>query len=254
MIFRSIQDFRQQIAQIIQEGKVKLEEVADQYQKDLESRLQNEVEGIKGWLGSEIATKVKENIFAGISTIKGETGAIGLKGDKGDSIRGETGPQGLVGVQGAKGEKGLAGKDGIDGKNGIDGKTPIKGIDYFTKKEQEQLMNKVASMIKFKPLEEKIKEILEKLEQMKRTQQLGGRTLLHGGSLKTWIAYSIGTGDGVTKAFTLPAVPHDTTQVLIHSGAITLPPLATNFSISGTTVTLVDAPPDGDNVAVTMQS
>jgi hypothetical protein len=62
------------------------------------------------------------------------------KGDKGD--RGEAGPQGVPGVQGIqgpKGNKGDKGDKGDKGEKGADGYTPIKGVDYFTPEDIEDL-------------------------------------------------------------------------------------------------------------------
>jgi len=68
---------------------------------------------------------------------KGETGAQGSQGEKGET--GEQGPQG------EKGDKGDAGTDGADGKDGADGYTPVKGTDYFTDADKEEMVNSVAS-------------------------------------------------------------------------------------------------------------
>ena len=56
-----------------------------------------------------------------------------LKGDKGDT--GERGIQGIQGVQGIQGEK------------GDDGYTPIKGTDYFTAEDKQEIVNETASKI-----------------------------------------------------------------------------------------------------------
>lgn len=47
-----------------------------------------------------------------------------------------------TGDKGDKGETGASGKDGKDGRNGvdgIDGKTPVKGVDYFTPEDTEEM-------------------------------------------------------------------------------------------------------------------
>lgn len=61
--------------------------------------------------------------------IPGKVGPQGPKGDKGD--QGEVGPQGPIGPQGEPGPEGPAGADGY---------TPVKGIDYFTEADKEELM------------------------------------------------------------------------------------------------------------------
>lgn len=61
---------------------------------------------------------------------KGDTGADGAKGDKGD--KGDTGAQG---AQGPQGEKGPAGY------------TPVKGTDYFTDADKQELVNAVLASL-----------------------------------------------------------------------------------------------------------
>ena len=65
---------------------------------------------------------------------KGEKGDKGDKGDQG--IQGIQGERGLQGEQGIQGEKGADGKDGAKGE---DGYTPIKGVDYFTQQDIDDL-------------------------------------------------------------------------------------------------------------------
>lgn len=67
---------------------------------------------------------------------KGDTGAKGEKGDKGDT--------------GAQGEKGVDGKDGADGENGKDGQdgyTPVKGTDYFTDNDKDEIVRRVITLL-----------------------------------------------------------------------------------------------------------
>lgn len=114
----------------------------------------------------------------GVQGVQGERGEQGQKGDKGD--RGE---QGVQGVQGAKGEtgaqgqkgadgtpathrwsgttlyitsasgtssanlKGDKGDPGTDGKDGADGYTPIKGTDYFTEDDVQEIAERAAEMV-----------------------------------------------------------------------------------------------------------
>lgn len=61
--------------------------------------------------------------------IPGEVGPQGPKGNKGE--QGEAGPQGPIGPQGEPGPEGPAGADGY---------TPIKGIDYFTEDEKNEII------------------------------------------------------------------------------------------------------------------
>lgn len=67
---------------------------------------------------------------------KGDTGPEGPQGPKGDP--GETGPQGPAGADGAKGDTGPA---------GADGKTPVKGTDYFTDADKEEVAQSAAESV-----------------------------------------------------------------------------------------------------------
>ena len=84
----------------------------------------------------------------GIHGIQGEQGPAGPQGEKGDTgaqgPAGDTGPQGPAGP---KGEKGDTGARGATGPAGADGHTPIKGTDYFTAADKEELVNAVLSAL-----------------------------------------------------------------------------------------------------------
>ena len=83
--------------------------------------------------------------------LKGDTGAKGDKGDKGD--RGEQGLQGIQGLKGDKGDKGEQGERGLQGEQGIqgikgnDGYTPVKGIDYYTEADKEEIVQAVIAAL-----------------------------------------------------------------------------------------------------------
>ena len=47
--------------------------------------------------------------------------------------------------QGAKGDKGDKGDDGAPGAKGSDGKTPVKGVDYFTQSDIDEIVDDVLS-------------------------------------------------------------------------------------------------------------
>lgn len=56
----------------------------------------------------------------------------------------------IVGIKGDKGEQGPAGpagKDGAPGADGVDGYTPIKGIDYFTEAEKQEIVELVIASL-----------------------------------------------------------------------------------------------------------
>lgn len=76
---------------------------------------------------------------------KGDTGAQGPKGATGD-----TGPQGPAGADGAKGDTGPEGPRGLQGKTGpagADGKTPVKGTDYFTPADVNEIAAEAAKKV-----------------------------------------------------------------------------------------------------------
>lgn len=106
---------------------------------------------------------------------RGEQGIRGEKGDKGDKgtdgkdgvngrdgytpIKGVDyfdGSNGKDGINGKDGKNGADGKDGKDGatgpqgepgKNGVDGHTPIKGTDYFTEADKNEMVRAVISAL-----------------------------------------------------------------------------------------------------------
>lgn len=63
--------------------------------------------------------------------------------------------KGEKGIDGKNGKDGTNGKDGINGTNGKDGKTPVKGIDYFTETDKEEIINEVKSKIDLSEYAEK---------------------------------------------------------------------------------------------------
>lgn len=109
----------------------------------------SELKGAKGDTGAKGAT--------------GATGAAGAKGDKGDkgdaftyadftssqlaALKGEKGDKGDTGATGTKGETGATGAKGDKGDKGdtgaagANGKTPVKGTDYFTASEVQDIVN-----------------------------------------------------------------------------------------------------------------
>ena len=77
-----------------------------------------------------------------LAALKGDTGATGPQGPKGDTgttgATGATGPQGIQGVQGPQGERGPA---------GADGHTPVKGTDYWTASDKQDIVNDVLAAL-----------------------------------------------------------------------------------------------------------
>lgn len=82
---------------------------------------------------------------------QGPQGIQGLQGEQGEKgVQGETGPQGPkgdkgdTGEQGPKGEKGDTGDTGPAGANGY---TPVRGTDYWTAADQEQIVSDVLAAL-----------------------------------------------------------------------------------------------------------
>ena len=57
------------------------------------------------------------------------------------AIQGEQGPQGLQGIQGPKGDT------GEQGPAGANGYTPVRGTDYWTAADQEQIVSDVLAAL-----------------------------------------------------------------------------------------------------------
>ena len=79
-----------------------------------------------------------------------ENGFEGSETDWLASLKGADGRNGIDGTNGIDGINGTNGKDGKNGKdgtNGKDGKTPIKGVDYFTQAEIQQIENNAAAKV-----------------------------------------------------------------------------------------------------------
>lgn len=79
------------------------------------------------------ATNVK---FSDGTTFQQKLDSGALKGDPGKD-----------GAPGEKGDPGEKGADGAPGKDGADGKTPVKGVDYFTPTDVEQVAQEAAGKV-----------------------------------------------------------------------------------------------------------
>lgn len=85
------------------------------------------VKGEKGDIGEQ-----------GPQGIQGETGATGPQGEKGQ--KGDRGEQGIRGEQGNVGPRGQKGQTGATGPKGD---TPVKGTDYWTTADKEQIIEDI---------------------------------------------------------------------------------------------------------------
>lgn len=86
--------------------------------------------------------------FSDGTTFQQKLDSGALKGDPGkDGAPGAKGDPGEKGADGAPGKDGAKGADGLPGKDGADGKTPVKGVDYFTPAEVEQVAQEAAGKV-----------------------------------------------------------------------------------------------------------
>lgn len=87
----------------------------------------------------------------GVDYFDGEPGEKGETGEKGD--KGDTGEQGIQGIPGEKGEKGDTGAPGADGAKGDKGDkgdpgyTPVKGTDYYTETDKNEMVSAVLAAL-----------------------------------------------------------------------------------------------------------
>ena len=57
------------------------------------------------------------------------------------------GAPGKDGEPGKDGANGTNGKDGANGKDGVDGKTPVKGTDYYTEADKQEMVELVLAAL-----------------------------------------------------------------------------------------------------------
>lgn len=131
---------------------------------DLYNQLLKEIEK-----GNEIAQSVRDDADAGKFD-----GAPGPKGDIGpQGPQGETGEQGPIGETGPKGDKGDKGDTGNTGPAGADGYTPVRGVDYWTAEDVQQIVTEAVEHVKNAMPEYQLIEsitISEGVTQVERTQ------------------------------------------------------------------------------------
>lgn len=110
------------------------------------------VKGVDYFTDAEI-TEIKDEIVEQVQVgAKGEDGKsayqlaveAGYEGSETEwlaSLKGKDGKDGTNGINGTNG------KDGKDGTNGVDGKMPVKGVDYFTTAEIQQIEEAAAAKV-----------------------------------------------------------------------------------------------------------
>ena len=133
--------------------------------------IQDELIRVAGLLGKDIQSAAINDSGHLILTLTDGTPldagvAKGAQGEKGAT--GPAGPQGVTphigdngnwyigstdtgkpsrGVAGAKGADGANGKDGAQGEKGADGKTPVRGTDYWTAADKQEIVNSVIAAL-----------------------------------------------------------------------------------------------------------
>ena len=96
--------------------------------------------GTKGYSAYEVAVQqgFEGTVDEWLSSLQGPQGPQGEQGEQGIQ-----GPKGEQGIQGLKGEQGIQGPKGEQGETGQDGYTPIKGTDYWTEDDKEEMKNDI---------------------------------------------------------------------------------------------------------------
>lgn len=111
----------------------------------------------------ETKTFINTGVIAeGKNGLDGRDGRNGIDGytpvkgiDYRDGIDGKDGINGVNGRDGVDGKNGIDGKDGKDGTNGkdgingIDGKTPVKGVDYWTDADKQDIINTILTNVPY---------------------------------------------------------------------------------------------------------
>lgn len=101
--------------------------------------------GSKGSDGTSVTvTEVVESTIDGANNV--------VKFSNGLSLRIKNGSKGSTGETGAKGDKGDKGDTGTTGATGEPGYTPVKGVDYFTDADKNELVNMVITQLGGSPI------------------------------------------------------------------------------------------------------
>jgi hypothetical protein len=97
-------------------------------------------EKITVWVNPEGETGITadELVFSDGETLQEKYEQGELKGEQGPQ-----GEQGIQGIQGAQGPKGDTGEQGPQGPAGSDGYTPIKGVDYWTDSDKQEIIDDI---------------------------------------------------------------------------------------------------------------
>ena len=104
------------------------------------------------------------NGTAYVTTNLPSRGEQGIQGERG--IQGAQGIQGERGIQGPQGLQGIKGEKGDKGDNGAAGYTPVRGVDYYTPADKEELINEVIESALLGDIEESLNTILAMQDEM----------------------------------------------------------------------------------------
>ena len=104
------------------------------------------VPGPKGDDGKSAYEIAVEKGFIGteeewLSSLVGPQGPVGPQGEQGP--QGDKGDPGPKGDKGDKGDTGEQGPQGIQGIQGEKGDSPVKGVDYWTATDKQEIINDV---------------------------------------------------------------------------------------------------------------
>lgn len=80
------------------------------------------------------------------------------------NLKGEIGPKGdtgEVGPQGPKGDNGDKGETGLQGEKGADGYTPIKGTDYFTEEDKQEIIDDIIAELPEYATKDEVNQLLD---------------------------------------------------------------------------------------------
>ena len=236
--------------------------------------------------GTPRTTKISDMLNGLFDEMKGDQGEKGEQGPKGDQgekgDQGDPGPDGPIGPQGAQGltgADGADGRDGRDGRDGVDGSDGEKGDQGDPGKDgspdtAEQIRQKMASILA--DLEKKVvKQSAKKMTLMIPNQGYfinsvyagqGENLNLIAGSNVTLAAVPskngidititasggggaslnpqtpVGTINGSNATFTITGI----LNALFLNGAFQTPG-GVDYTLAGTTITYVSAPPAGSN-------
>lgn len=142
-----------------------------------EKRFVKQVNGKTPDANGNVEVDVKTAVEAALTEAKesgqfdGPAGPAGPAGADGkDGEPGPVGPAGPAGADGQKGDKGdtgpagadgQPGSDGAPGKDGADGKTPVKGEDYFTPDEVQEIARQAAELVEVPEVESGLPSVTE---------------------------------------------------------------------------------------------